>query len=353
MKKMNTMKVMGIACLCGGLAYTAFAGNSTEEETPKVVEVKVECQQAGGALRETQDLLITKQIDLKKIREQLLKEFSEEEVQEMMGRIESATSNIKMFNVSCDPKPATCVKFGEDVDVDVKMEKTFVVKSENGDAETKMVGVIRTVDEDGNEVVRELSQDEMKEHVFVKEITDGENVHFSNTSVGEDGEREVAMFVFKADGEDFETVELSEGTSEFVYEVRVESEDGEDKTQRRMVVISDMYTCSKPATEENAADAERELLQKEGEGRLMVENLNLYPNPSDGVFTLNFDLPESEEPVIINIVDVLGTKIYAERLDNFTGSYSKTIDLRSDARGHYILNITQGDKIISKHIELK
>lgn len=355
MNQMKSLKVFGMACLCGGLAYTAFAGAGTEEAKPKVVEVKVACQPADGEMTKTHEVLINKELDLEKIREQLKKDFSEEEVNEMMAKLESATQNIKLVQMECDVQKVVREEIGDnvDADVDVETEKTFIIKSQDGDQPVKRYGVMRVVDADGNETVRELSDAEMEERVVVKSFPSGENMELTCKSVGEDGEAKVGVFVYKTDGEKFDVVEINNEAKEFVYEVLVKSEDGETTLQKRMVVISDVMTCSKPMEAEEQAPVQQEMLYKEGEGRLMVENLSLFPNPSDGVFTLNFDLPETEEPVIINIVDVLGSKIYTETLDNFTGSYSNTIDLRSDARGHYILNITQGDKIISKNIELK
>lgn len=84
---------------------------------------------------------------------------------------------------------------------------------------------------------------------------------------------------------------------------------------------------------------------------LEVEHFNFYPNPNKGSFTLTFDMAQNENtPTIINITDLSGRSVYKEKLSDFSGTYSKQIDLTGVSKGTYLLDIRQGKKTISKKI---
>lgn len=85
---------------------------------------------------------------------------------------------------------------------------------------------------------------------------------------------------------------------------------------------------------------------------LDVPSLNLAPNPNKGQFTLSFTLKETGNATI-TIADLAGHEVYTEPLFNFTGDYSKSIDLTSKARGEYLLKITQNGKSATATIVLE
>lgn len=85
---------------------------------------------------------------------------------------------------------------------------------------------------------------------------------------------------------------------------------------------------------------------------LNLTTLNLAPNPNKGQFTMSFSLPETGNTEII-ITDILGHQVYSESLNNFTGEYSKSLDLSSKARGEYLLKITQNGKSATANIVLE
>jgi membrane-associated protease RseP (regulator of RpoE activity) len=85
-----------------------------------------------------------------------------------------------------------------------------------------------------------------------------------------------------------------------------------------------------------------------GLNELNLQDARLYPNPTQGAFSLSF----TTEPGPINIIitDVNGKIIYSEDNDNATGYYNKTIDLKSATPGNYVVNVKQGDKIFNQQI---
>lgn len=85
-----------------------------------------------------------------------------------------------------------------------------------------------------------------------------------------------------------------------------------------------------------------------GLNELNLRDARIFPNPTQGAFSLSF----TSEPGPINIVitDVNGKIIYSEDNDNATGYYNKTIDLKSATPGNYVVNVKQGDKIFNQQI---
>ena len=81
---------------------------------------------------------------------------------------------------------------------------------------------------------------------------------------------------------------------------------------------------------------------------LRVEELNYYPNPNHGKFTLAFKA--GKKPLTINITGLDGKTVYHETLAEFSGSYHKRIDLTKQAQGIYLLQVRQGNRTLNKKI---
>lgn len=85
---------------------------------------------------------------------------------------------------------------------------------------------------------------------------------------------------------------------------------------------------------------------------LRVEKLNLYPNPSKGMFKLQFDLPEKGQTEV-KVYNAAGRTIYEYELGNFSGDFSDEVDISQNGTGTYYLQIRQGDKYAAKKIVLQ
>jgi hypothetical protein len=84
---------------------------------------------------------------------------------------------------------------------------------------------------------------------------------------------------------------------------------------------------------------------------LKMDELNYYPNPNDGKFTLQFKA--DKRPTEVKITSLEGKEIYAESLKGFEGTYQNEIDLSSQKRGIYLLQIIQGNKAMNKKIVIE
>lgn len=70
-------------------------------------------------------------------------------------------------------------------------------------------------------------------------------------------------------------------------------------------------------------------------------NLSIYPNPSNGEFSINF----SQEVFVneIEVYSIIGKKVFAERIENFIDIY--TLNLEDQQEGVYLISIRSNDEI--------
>ena len=83
----------------------------------------------------------------------------------------------------------------------------------------------------------------------------------------------------------------------------------------------------------------------------LFTNFKLYPNPSNGMITVSFDL-ESSEAVNIELYDIRGRKIKASEFKVSGTMFSKVLHYQSVAKGLYILKIKNGPNRISRKIAI-
>ncbi len=81
---------------------------------------------------------------------------------------------------------------------------------------------------------------------------------------------------------------------------------------------------------------------------MSLGDVSVYPNPTNGVFTLKID--NEYRNTDIAIIDLNGRKIYSEMISNQASEVVKTIDLTTYGAGFYLLRITQGDKTSYKKV---
>ena len=79
------------------------------------------------------------------------------------------------------------------------------------------------------------------------------------------------------------------------------------------------------------------LVGLEGDNSAVAGNIEVYPNPSNGLFTLNITT-EQEENFVLSVRDVQGKLIYEENL-TVNGAHRDDLDLVGLAKGVYYLQI--------------
>lgn len=109
---------------------------------------------------------------------------------------------------------------------------------------------------------------------------------------------------------------------------------------------------------ENVTEAEAEVMKEEKGidmpivNNLSIEALQLYPNPTSGIFELRFDLPQAGITTV-RLFDSNAQLVYNRQLGQFTGNFQEQLDISNRARGIYFLEIRQNDLSISKKVILQ
>lgn len=109
-------------------------------------------------------------------------------------------------------------------------------------------------------------------------------------------------------------------------------------------VVIELKDCSKEDEAVLAAPAKVDFSKELG-----INRIEFSPNPSNGQFQLNFELPERQNTRVM-VLDGMGRKVHEELLNNFDGQYSNRIDIGSQPDGVYFLIIAQGDKQFTRKI---
>ena len=71
----------------------------------------------------------------------------------------------------------------------------------------------------------------------------------------------------------------------------------------------------------------------------VVSQLDVYPNPSRDIFNVTF-ASEEAQTISVKVVNMIGEEIYTEELTDFVGQYSKVVDMNTQPKGVYFLEIT-------------
>ena len=86
---------------------------------------------------------------------------------------------------------------------------------------------------------------------------------------------------------------------------------------------------------------------------LAIENFNLYPNPNNGSFNLEFTLEERSR-VELSILDLTGRTILNREYLNIQGDFREIFDLKNNLnKGFYIIDLKIGQKHVSHKFIVK
>ncbi|MCB0663337.1 MAG: PDZ domain-containing protein, partial [Saprospiraceae bacterium] len=116
-----------------------------------------------------------------------------------------------------------------------------------------------------------------------------------------------------------------------------------DRDRESRPDISGMNITVQPLSENEARSFNSNANQKiSTTSNLKVNNLRLSPNPSEGMFKMDFDLPQSGE-TLVRIFNGNGRIIYEYDLGNYSGTFQDQVDISQNGKGQYYLEIKQGN----------
>ena len=84
----------------------------------------------------------------------------------------------------------------------------------------------------------------------------------------------------------------------------------------------------------------------------VVNDLDIYPNPSRDVFNISFKTVNKQD-ITLRIRNIVGEEIYTEELNQFDGTYTKAISLENYPKAVYFLEINTTEGTINKKIVLQ
>ena len=68
----------------------------------------------------------------------------------------------------------------------------------------------------------------------------------------------------------------------------------------------------------------------------IINDLDIYPNPSRDVFNISFKTANKQD-ITLRIRNIVGEEIYTEELNQFDGTYTKAIEPRELPKGSILL----------------
>lgn len=189
---------------------------------------------------------------------------------------------------------------------------------------------------EGNQIDRKELQEKLSK---MEMELDAQNKFHKDVNIikeiDENGVEKVRTFVNgeEVDGTDFPVIDLDFSDNEFV-------KDGDVKV---IMICQEIFVDT--ITDEDDAPKNLKISKKP----LELEELSMFPNPNNGVFTLKLQ-GESDAKVNVRVLNVEGKTIYNQKLKPSGGLCTQEIDISKEGKGMYFLNIEQKGKYLSRKI---
>lgn len=126
------------------------------------------------------------------------------------------------------------------------------------------------------------------------------------------------------------------------------TEKASPKKIQKVIIIRKIHV-TEPTREELKSIGQHNSVQSE---KIGLKELEFAPNPSNGITGLTLVMA-TKGPTDLTIYNINGQLIYREDLGDFTGRYSKELDLSGSPKGIYFLKVTQNNESITKKLILE
>jgi hypothetical protein len=89
-----------------------------------------------------------------------------------------------------------------------------------------------------------------------------------------------------------------------------------------------------------------------GLDELTQGTFNLYPNPSNGVFTFSFDA-DVNESYTVEVYDEMGKVVFTDKFNQVSGTFQKEINLGKVATGIYTVSLKGKNAEVNRKLVIK
>ncbi|MEL6649466.1 MAG: T9SS type A sorting domain-containing protein, partial [Bacteroidota bacterium] len=89
------------------------------------------------------------------------------------------------------------------------------------------------------------------------------------------------------------------------------------------------------------------------ENAIELTSMNVYPNPNNGLFTLEVDELTEGELALVFVLDVMGREVARQAIMPTAGQIQMDIDLTNEAAGTYIIKVGSGNKLGTKQVVVR
>lgn len=372
--KVKAIKILGIGAIILGTAGFVFAQKHKHVEghkgEPKQVKVTIVKDVNGNMTKSEEVITLKNREDMHKYLESKGINRDELEVYRRGGN-HHGKQNCWVYDKSGKTSSAEVfVVKSEDIEIDSKDQKqekvivkTMVISEDDGQKpEQHEVRIKKEIDDEGNVTIQKWvdgeevdpgSKQEMPRFKMMEkdgEMTievDDENgeakVIKIKKEIGDDGQ----VIVMKSvNGSDFEKVE-GKGAHHMRMRTRhhhapmgfaARTSDG-----KTMVFVTPV----------DSKLEEAKVKKNTNEPSLIVDDLNFYPNPTQGNFKISFKT-EQEGEITVSIKDLQGKQIFSERYNAEGELFEKEISLKENTEsGMYLVEISQNGKTYTQKLLVK
>jgi len=220
------------------------------------------------------------------------------------------------------------------------------IDDEDLDGLEEQIEISVEIDDEGNKTITkivngeevEMTEEELEDLEMMEIGGDNINVFLSNSEVDVEGLQLEIEKIIEEGGEDVQVITKRIEINSEDENVEWNSEDGKEKIE--IVTMGDMEDHTVVLVTENYDKA------NPAHAKMMFESsskeMDVYPNPNDGIFKLRFQSDEKQK-TNITVTNSNGKKVFEENLGKFSGSYEKEIDLKKFGSGMYTITIQNGN----------
>lgn len=310
--KSDNVEIIALPSVKNGAIYINEEGNHTmisgiEEKMTWSTdanageEVKIICEVGEDGKMVTRKLINGEEVEMTEAELESIKVHSDGEGKQVVINVESGEMNeadleklMKELKIELKDLDVNIDELTKEIEISV--EKTI----ESNEAGEQTVIIRKQIN--GSE---EDKGDKKGEQVF---IMDGnENINWQS----EDGQMHIEMITTDSD------------------------------TEHTLVLVTENYDPSESNTPETNVRMQ-----------LSENRVSVYPNPSSGMVTVHLNQTEKLK-TRIEISDAQGKVVFKDNLGNFSGEYTKELDLKKHGAGTYIIQIEQGNQVSSEKIVIQ